>query len=257
MNITDLYLYRHEIDVGTHVKMIEDAYFEQDGMRIFIPRGEKGKIIKKNNYFFDIYFESDTFLKQIPMDKVEILNEINGDQALEIVESYIGHHSKSNDQLYQFNIKMYGYRIPEKAFDYFGDMVYEVLASMESDLFDSFTEGDCAPLSFFEWIEHFYTAGRTSGYLMLKDKYRSVSNYIDSKYLYDEEDLLFYLDDPESANEVIEYYIQEQKYIIELAYDLQMIEKLIRLYQNKLYELVNSDDFWEMKIESFKEAAQH
>lgn len=249
MNLVSIYKTQHEFKPNLHVVAVSDfAYQYSEKNIINIKKGLNGKIISidREKNLLTIYCENDCCLEDVSPIYFTLRNELSPSDAKKRLESFFGHHTGPyNQHLYQFNVKMYDYDIPGKVIDSLGqDYVWDTIYHLEQYLFYDFVGEtyDEAPLSFFKWIGEYYLAGRSGGYLILKDNYHTLQSYEETYYHY--KDLI-----AENYDfDYIELYRKELKEaeseLIERAYDLEMIQTLIKKYQDYHFNDVNSVEFW-------------
>lgn len=247
MNLIDLFTLK-EIDIFNHIVMKKDY---SNGLN-FIKKGTSGKVIKRHYKLrtYDIYFENDIFLENVPVSFLDLKEGLTPIEAMDIIEEFQGHHCDSYKE-YQFNIKMYRARIPQEIYDtYDEDLIYTAYHHLLEDTLMTFVPdsfSDLSVLSFFSWIDTYFIAGRSGGYIVLRCKHNYVDDYVETN----EEFIATLKDDPD---DYIDYeaclkmtygdLLSAQRELIDFAYDLQMIEKLVELYKNRLYEMINDAQFW-------------
>jgi len=257
MNLTALYQWNQEYETGIHVTVSSpfDIYDEHGKLLKHVEPGLNGKVVKLDikNKTFTAYFEDDSFHVDLDPTHFTIRRDLDAKKAYSALQKFFGHYSRTDEQLYQFNIKMHGYQIPDKAYELLGqDKVWDILYEMQEDLFRNFVgeDYDYAPLSFFDWVKLYFADGKNGGYLMIQDTYPTKEAYNQVEYFYLEA-ISEYSDDTDYVTESLNELLTHQKDLIERVYDLLMIEKLISVYQNDHYQEVNRLSFWmeQMKYE--------
>jgi hypothetical protein len=250
MNLVAKYHWMHEFETGAHITVSSafDIHDDRGELLKHFEPGLHGKIIKLNSKenSLSAYFEDDSFFEGLDPNHFTMRRDLDAKQAYNALQKFFGHYSRSDEQLYQFNIKMHGYQIPDSVYQQLGsDKVWDILYEKQDDLLRLFTGKDCdyAPLSFFDWIKEYYTAGKSGGYLMIVDRFATVEAYNEAEYDYlqAKDD---YRDHDDYVQSCYDSLVSEEKDLTERVYDLLMIEKLISLYQNNHYQEISQIRFW-------------
>lgn len=250
MNLVAKYHWIHEFETGTHITVSSafDVHDDRGQLLKHFEPGLNGKIIKlnSNENSLSAYFEDDSFYEDLNPSHFTMRRDLDAKQAYDSLQRFFGHYSKSDEQLYQFNIKMHGYQIPDTVYEQLGsDKVWDILYEKHHDMLREFAGEDCeyAPLSFFDWIKSYHTAGKGGGYLMIVDRFAILDAYNEAEYDYLEskDD---YRDHEDYIQTCYDALVSEEKDLTNRAYDLLMIEKLISLYQKNHYQEVNQAHVW-------------
>ena len=262
MNLADKYILSN-FEEDIHVISVNELFLRDSTGKIFckVPEQTKGKVVKldRKNVTLSIYFETDVYLDDISPSDVIPLDELDFDEAYDILKEFFGHHTNSESQ-YQFNIKMYRRMatIPSSILAQVGtDKIWQACDRVLEDILHQFVglDYDYAPLHYFPWIKDYWTAGRSGGYLILEDNYRIKEAYDDADYHY-EEARTEYEDDLEHLAYCKRDFDDAKFDLIQRVYDLRMIQKLIKRYQDYYYESIQDPDFWKEYFDMQKEVME-
>lgn len=256
MNLINLYQFAYEFDIDMHVVSTNEFDVDVNGKTMTIPKRTHGKILRKSSEIkMDLLLEDTTVLKDVSPSNFILLEELDAKTAYNTIRRFIGHHS-DDDKVYQFNIKMHHVNVPDIAYRHFTSEEIEwiVFDEFESNLRSFMDEYLGGIMKYITWINRWYTAGRSNGYLMIEDRFNSLESYIDAEFYYLEAKSE-YRDDLGYIEALYDTLKLEEKDLTELAYDLLLIEKMIKHTQQEIYEYLNSEIFWLEKVEINKEFA--
>lgn len=183
------------------------------------------------------------------------------EEAEKIIEKFWGHLCIFSGQ-FQFSIKMHNMLIPEKVKQELShDLIEEVIISIAKEELEAFME---SLKEEFPWIMHWYTAGRSGGWLILEheedigNRINYCNNYEDNlKWAKSELNQLIInniISPPNLEREIKiniarrrilrlkQEYNESKKIIIYTANDLLKIEKLVREGVRRAEKLLSTEE---------------
>ncbi|MCY7866040.1 hypothetical protein P8918_12535 [Bacillus spizizenii] len=254
MNLSARYawIYTYEIDMHVTVSRPFDVHDNNRELLKHFEPGLNGKIVSFHwrSRTFSVYFEDDSYHEFLDPCHFTVRTDLNATEAYNTLKSFFGHYTKMNEHYYQFNIKMHHYDIPTSVIAQIGmNRVWDIIGEQQENLFNLFSgkDADYAPLSFFDWISEYWMEGKNGGYLLLRDSCHVKESYEEAEYQFLEA-ATEYASDEEYLEENREELEAYEKELIERAYDLKMIEALIKKYQDDHFKEINSHSFWQNKI---------
>lgn len=243
MNLVDIYTLSY-FKEGTPVVVIHDFKHNQD-----IKKTTRGKIVKVDNKekTLSVFFENGVWSNNVKPTFIRPANDMTYLEALDVINAHIGHHCNHGNTL-QFDIKMRKSLNAPSEVELLlnNNLINEVICEFVETTLSSFVdekEFDFCPLSFFDRFDGYWTAGRSGGYLILEERYRTLDSF------YCAEDNLkdateYHKDDKENLELYTKEYEESKEDLLEFAYDILMIEKLIKDYQDHIYNYVSDLEFW-------------
>jgi hypothetical protein len=217
----------------------------KEGKDIIVPKGEVG-FIKRNAVIKEeegavMFPQTVKMLTKKSYEEIDMsFNDETFYKALTLIQKFEGHHCKRAG-LFQFNIKMYNYEIPEAIHKGFSDrQIHERLSeelSYQLKMFVDRKYSDVALQNDFKWLYDWWTSGRLGGWLILDHADKLDSSFL--KYRY--QDLKSQEEAGEEVAEEIERIVGEA---VDLSLDLALISKKVKRAVQLTTEYVSTDDAW-------------
>lgn len=256
MNILSRKRYK-ELVLGKHIVFVRQT---KGSRRAVIQKGIKGIITSMYEDSIEVLLETGNFVLLNKNDAICFAdrNDFDLKNAAKYVTSLRKHYC-SNDYYVQFNIKYNNLptvpQIVEKKLP--DNLIMSHINSLEEDAIRSFCDDsfmDTPILSFFDSVTDWSIEGRSGGYLVLKMNRGLWDTYYDIEYC---QELLIEImeSDPEdiSVQDVKEKIKELSDVFIDIAYDLDLIARLIEAYKQSLLDTISDIDTWSDLLEEHKE----
>lgn len=164
--------------------------------------------------------------------------DISPEKALSTIHTFEKHYCYEGE--FQFNIKLYGYVIPDKVRNNFDDsQIYQELQFILEDSRATLGEN---LMEMFDWIKSFRVEGRSDGWLMLK--HRDKLTYASLSEIYREFEENFD-DEEEDVTDLMEF---ESK-LTDFAMDLEFIKEMIEFEKDEMIYRLGQLDTWDGLLE--------